>query len=93
MTTPAGTVVLQVVPDAGVGRGAAWVPFNLVTTDLLPRRLQHLLGIRDLNPAELATVRATQVWVRNSVAHLAGAWTDNPLSGRVLRSSRAVVAA
>jgi uncharacterized protein (DUF2236 family) len=72
---------------------AAWVPFNLVTTDLLPRRLQHLLGIRDLNAAELATVRATQVWTRNSVAHLAGAWTDNPLSGRVLRNGRAAPAA
>ena len=71
----------------------AWVPFNLVTTDLLPRRLQHLLGIRDLNPAEQATVRATQVWMRNSVAHLAGAWTDNPLSGRVSRNSRSVPAA
>ena len=66
---------------------AAWVPFTLVTTDLLPRRLQHLLGIRDLNPAELTTVRATQLWLRNSVAHLAGAWADNPLNGRALRSA------
>lgn len=65
----------------------AWVPFTLVTTDLLPRRLQHLLGIRDLGSAELATVRATQLWMRNSVAHVAGAWADSPRNGRSSRSA------
>ena len=65
----------------------AWVPFNLVTTDLLPRRLQRLLGIRDLNAAELSAVRATQLSMRNSVAHVAGAWADNPLNGRAVRSA------
>ena len=28
LTTASGTAVLPVVPDAGVGRGSAWVPFN-----------------------------------------------------------------
>ncbi|MCP4435801.1 MAG: DUF2236 domain-containing protein [Actinomycetia bacterium] len=62
--------------------GVAWVPFNVVTTDLLPRRLQHCLGLRDLTTAELAAVRALQVSMRNSVAHVAGAWADNPLLSR-----------
>jgi uncharacterized protein (DUF2236 family) len=66
--------------------GPAWVPLNLVTTDLLPSRLQHALGIRDLYPGELAMVRAAQVATRNSLAHLAGSWADNP----VLRRRRLV---
>lgn len=62
--------------------GIAWLPFNLVTTELLPRRLRLELGIRDLNPAELATVRAAQLSMRNSVAHLVAVWSANPFSGR-----------
>lgn len=67
--------------------GIAWVPFNLVTTELLPRRIRRGLGVRDLNAAELATVRAAQLSMRNSVAHLAGAWSSNPFSGRALRQA------
>lgn len=58
--------------------GFAWVPFNVITTELLPTRLQHALGIRDLYPGELAAVRALQLGTRNSLAHLAGTWTHNP---------------
>ena len=61
--------------------GFAWIPFNLVTTDLMPRRLQHALGIRDLFPAELAAVRALQLTTRNSVAHLAGGWHRSFMAG------------
>ncbi len=64
--------------------GAAWLPFNLVTTDLLPRRLQRELGIRDLNAAELAAVRAAQVSMRNSVGHISGPLLANPLNGRAI---------
>lgn len=65
--------------------GPAWLPFNLVTTELLPTRLQHRLGIRDLNAAELATVRAAQLSMRNSVAHISGGLLANPLNGRAIR--------
>lgn len=67
--------------------GFAWLPFNLVTTELMPSRLRHELGMRDLNRAELATVHAAQVSMRNSVAHLAGGLLANPLNGRAIRSA------
>lgn len=65
--------------------GVAWLPFNMVTRDLMPTRLRHELGMRDLNLAELATVRAAQVSIRNSVGHISGALAANPLNGRALR--------
>lgn len=64
--------------------GFAWVPFNVITTELMPRRLQHALGIRDLYPSELVAVRAIQLATRNSLAHLAGAWADDALNGRAV---------
>lgn len=67
--------------------GPAWLPFSLVTTELLPRRLRRKLAIRDLNTAELAAVRATQMSTRNSVAHLSGGLLANPLNGRSIRSA------
>ena len=67
--------------------GIAWMPFNLVTTELMPTRMRHQLGMRDLNRAELATVRAAQVSMRNSVAHLTGGLLANPLNGRAIRSA------
>ena len=65
--------------------GIAWVPFNLVTTELLPTRMRRELGLRDLNPVELASVRAGQVSMRNSLAHLSGAFAANPLNVRALQ--------
>lgn len=66
--------------------GFAWLPFNLITTELLPARMRHHLGLRDLNVAELTAVRATQVSMRNSVAHVSGILTANPFNARALRS-------
>lgn len=67
--------------------GFAWLPFNLVTSELMPSRLRHQLAIRDLSRTELATVRAAQVSMRNSVAHLTGGLLANPLNSRAIRSA------
>lgn len=64
--------------------GFAWLPFNFVTMELMPSRLREPLGMRRLNAAELATVRAAQVSMRNSVAHLPGLLLANPLNGRAI---------
>ena len=50
--------------------GFAWLPFNLVTTELLPARMRRELHLRDLNAMELATVRTAQLSTRNSIAHV-----------------------
>jgi uncharacterized protein (DUF2236 family) len=73
------------VPRVRYVPGIAWLPLTLVTTELLPRRMRGELGIRDLNPAELATVRAGQLAMRNSLAHLGGLLTANPLNARAIR--------
>lgn len=62
--------------------GIVWLPLTLATTELLPTRMRRLLGIRGLNPAELAGVRAAQMAMRNSVARLGGRFFDNPLNSR-----------
>lgn len=67
--------------------GFAWMPLTLVTTELLPRRIRRELGVRDLNTAELASVRAAQLAMRNSLAHLGGALTANPFSSRAIEAA------
>ncbi len=74
-------------PKVSLVPGVAWLPFSFVTIELMPTRIRRQLGWRDLNPAELATVRALQISMRNSVAHLTGALMVNPLNGRALRSA------
>ncbi|MEZ5237594.1 MAG: oxygenase MpaB family protein [Microthrixaceae bacterium] len=64
--------------------GFAWLPFTLATTELLPARMRRELRIRDLNAAELATVRAAQLSMRNSLGHLPAVVAPNPLNGRAI---------
>jgi uncharacterized protein (DUF2236 family) len=73
------------VPRLRYVPGVAWLPLTLVTTELLPRRLRRGLAIRDLHPAELAVVRAGQVTMRNSLAHVGGLLAANPINGRAIR--------
>ncbi|MCZ7631772.1 MAG: DUF2236 domain-containing protein [Microthrixaceae bacterium] len=58
--------------------GFAWLPFNLITIELMPSRMRDALGMRRLNTAESATLRAAQVSMRNSVAHLPVGLLANP---------------
>lgn len=67
--------------------GLAWLPFNLITIELMPSRMRDALGMRELNTAESATLRAAQVSMRNSVAHLPVGLLANPLNGRAIRSA------
>jgi uncharacterized protein (DUF2236 family) len=67
--------------------GIAWLPLTLVTTELLPGRMRHELGIRDLSSVELATVRAGQLATRNSLARLGGVLAANPLNGRAIQTA------
>jgi uncharacterized protein (DUF2236 family) len=75
------------VPRVRFVPGIAWLPLTLVTTELLPRRMRRGLRLRDLNPAELATVRAGQLAMRNSLAHLGGVLAANPLNGRATQTA------
>lgn len=60
--------------------GIAWLPFTLVTKEMMPARLLSKLGFSRANAAELATVRAAQMVIRNSVAHVGGILMTNPLA-------------
>jgi uncharacterized protein (DUF2236 family) len=61
------------------------VPFSMITKDLMPARLLAELGFSRLSPAELGTVRAAQVVLRNSVAHVSGSILSNPLNSRAVQ--------
>jgi uncharacterized protein (DUF2236 family) len=63
------------------------VPLNWVTTELLPRRLRRLLGLADLNPAELAAVRGARAVSRTTLPHLRGPIAANPFNGRAIRGA------
>jgi uncharacterized protein (DUF2236 family) len=76
-----------VVPRVRFVPGPAWLPFTLVTTELLPTRMRRELGIRDLNPAELAAVRALRVGARNGIGLLPEALSANPLTARSIRAA------
>jgi uncharacterized protein (DUF2236 family) len=67
------------VPDLSL------VPLNWITTELLPARLRHLLGLPDLNTAELAAVRGARLMARSTLPRLHRALTVNPWNSRVLR--------
>ncbi|MFV0316574.1 MAG: oxygenase MpaB family protein [Microthrixaceae bacterium] len=63
--------------------GFAFAPLNLITLELLPTRMRRELRLRDLNPAELATVRGAQLSMRNAVAPVASGRVPNPFNSRV----------
>ncbi len=67
--------------------GAALLPVTLITKELMPARLLAELGFSRLSQAELATVRASQLVVRNSVAHVSTALLANPLNRRAIRAA------
>ena len=73
--------------------GVAWlpdpalVPLNWATTELLPVRLRHRLGLADLNPAELAAVRGARAVTRAALPHMGQFLSANPLNGRAIRGA------
>ena len=64
-----------------------FVPLNWATTELLPTRLRHRLGLADLNAAELAALRAARTVSRGTLPHLHRALSVNPLSARAVRAA------
>lgn len=72
---------LRWVPDQ------SFVPLNWVTAELLPPRLRCLVGVDDLNPAELAAVRSARLMARTTLPRLHQALAVNPWSSRVLRAA------
>ena len=69
------------LPDTG------FVPFNWITTELLPPRMRRHLGLADLNPAELAAVRSARAVSRATLPHLGQVLSANPLNGRAIRGA------
>ena len=61
------------------------VPLNWITTELLPARLRRLLGLADLNAAELGAVRGARLMARSTLPRLHQALSVNPWNSRVLR--------
>lgn len=61
------------------------VPLNWITTELLPARLRHRLGLDDLNPAELGAVRSARLMARTTLPRVHQAMAFNPWNSRVLR--------
>ncbi len=72
---------LRWVPDQSL------VPLNWVTSEMLPSRLRHKLGVEDLNPAELAVVRSARLMARSTLPRLHRSLAANPWSSRVLRNA------
>ncbi len=72
---------LPYVPDQ------TFVPFNWATTELLPPRLRRLLGLPDLNPAELTALRSARAVSRTTLPRLHGLLGANPLSARAIRGA------
>ncbi len=58
------------------------VPLNWITTELLPARLRHLLGLDDLNAAELGAVRSARLMARTTLPRVQQALAFNPWNRR-----------
>jgi uncharacterized protein (DUF2236 family) len=71
-------------PGVPVPIGLAFVPLEWVTIDLLPRTMQHRLGMADLNPVQLGAVRSAQALARTTIPRLPRQLTISPFATRAL---------
>ncbi|MFN7147909.1 MAG: oxygenase MpaB family protein [Microthrixaceae bacterium] len=74
-------------PGVPVPIGLAFVPLEWVTTDLLPRTMQHRLGMADLNAVQLGAVRSAQAVARMTIPRLPAPLTMSPFTSRALRGT------
>ena len=74
-------------PGVPVPIGLAFVPLEWVTTDQLPRTMQHRLAMADLNAVQLGAVRSAQAVARMTIPRLPAPLTISPFTSRALGRS------